>query len=97
MGWFRRTAASPAGPRITLIDRQGCHLCEEAAAVIEQVATERGVQWTRLDVDSSPELLEKYADLVPVVLVDSRQVGQWRITPAQLNAALGRPSRHTRR
>ena len=96
MGWLRRTPSHAPGPRITLIDRAGCHLCEEAATVIEAVAAERGVEWERLDVDSSPELLAKYADQVPVVLLDGQPVGQWRITAAQLQAALRRRPRRTR-
>jgi hypothetical protein len=97
MGWFRRTPPEAPRPRITLIDRAGCHLCDDAATVIEQVARESGVQWTRLDVDGSPELLAEYADLVPVILVDGQQVAQWRITPAQLRTALRRRPRRTRR
>lgn len=91
MGLFgsSRTRAGDR-PRITLVDRQGCHLCDEAAAVIEQVAERTGVGWTRVDVDSSPALLHKYTDLVPVVLVDGREIAHWSVTDKALTRALSR-------
>lgn len=91
MGLFGRLRPTVEhGPRVTLVDRQGCHLCEEAAAVIERVADRTGVTWTRVDVDSSPELLHKYTDLVPVVLVDGREVAHWSVTEKSLTRALSR-------
>ncbi|WP_256841407.1 glutaredoxin family protein [Ornithinimicrobium cryptoxanthini] len=96
MRWLRR-GAGETEPRVTLVDRVGCHLCDEAAAVLDQVrATERGADWVRVDVDSSPHLLEAYDDLVPVVLVDGEPIAQWTVTPAQVRAALRR-RRPTRR
>lgn len=90
MRWLRRGAADN-GPRITLVDRAGCHLCDEAADVLDRVsATHRGAAWRRVDVESSPQLLEAYADLVPVVLVDDEPIAQWTVTQAQVLAALRR-------
>ena len=97
MRWLRRDAGG-VDPRITLVDRVGCHLCDEAAAVLDQVrATDRGADWVRVDVDSSPRLLEAYDDLVPVVLVDGEPIAQWTVTHAQVRAALRRRRRPTRR
>lgn len=90
MGWLRRSEPQDRRPRITLIDREGCHLCDQAASVIDRVAQQRGVQWSRVEVDSSPELLHKYADLVPVVLVDGREVAHWVVTDEALTSALRR-------
>ena len=90
MRWLRR-GAGDSGPRITLVDRAGCHLCDEAADVLDRVsATHRGAAWVRVDVESSPQLLEAYADLVPVVLVDDEPIAQWTVTQAQVLAALRR-------
>lgn len=97
MRWLRR-GADGAEPRITLVDRVGCHLCDEAAAVLDQVrATHPGADWVRVDVDSSPRLLEAYDDLVPVVLVDGQPIAQWTVTQAQVLAALRRRRRPTHR
>lgn len=90
MRWLRRREPRDPGPRITLVDRAGCHLCDHAATVIDRVAQQAGVQWSRVEVDSSPDLLHKYADLVPVVLVDGREVAHWSITDEALTRALRR-------
>ncbi|QDO89861.1 glutaredoxin family protein [Ornithinimicrobium ciconiae] len=90
MGLFARKRSAAAGPRITVIDRTGCHLCDQAVAVVDDVARRAGVDWERVDVDSSPELLHKYADLVPVVLVDGREIAHWTVTGKALTSALAR-------
>lgn len=93
MGLLRRSAP---GPRITLLDRAGCHLCEQAATVIDQVATERGVDWVRTDIDGDPDLLARHAERVPVVLVDGHEIAHWHVTAAQLRSALRRRRRPPR-
>lgn len=93
MGLFRRVAP---GPRVTLLDRSGCHLCEQAAAVIEQVATERGVEWVRIDIDGDPELLAQHAERVPVVLVDGHEIAHWQVSAEQVHRALRRRRRPPR-
>lgn len=93
MRWLRRPAATASGPRITLVDRVGCHLCVEAERTVRTVAERTENSWERLDVDSSPELLERFDTLVPVVLVDGREVAHWTIDEDALLRALGRRRR----
>ena len=42
-------------------------------------------------MDGDPELRAEYGDLVPVVLVDGKELGYWRIEEARLRRALPRP------
>lgn len=81
-------AATTDGPRIRVISRERCHLCDEAMAVVEQVAAERAEQVEVLDVDADPTLQARYTDLVPVVVVDGREIATFRVTAAQLHGAL---------
>lgn len=74
--------------RVLLYGRTGCHLCDEARAVVVAVTRELGVDVEEIDVDSDPDLVRRYGDEVPVVCVDGRQIGFWRIDPARLRAAL---------
>ncbi|QSG15519.1 glutaredoxin family protein [Halapricum desulfuricans] len=57
---------------ITVYRRHPCELCTEAIETIESVAdsAEVPVDIETVDVDSDPDLREKYGDRVPVVLVD---------------------------
>jgi Glutaredoxin-like domain (DUF836) len=82
------TSTASVHPRITLISRVDCHLCELARGAIQEVAAELGVGWVEVDVDADPELLRKYSDQVPVTLVDGRQHDFWRVDPARLRLAL---------
>ena len=82
----------PAGePRVTLIGRPGCHLCEAARTVVAEVTAELGESFTELSVSDRPDLMARYADEVPVTLVDGRQHDYWRVDAARLRAALTRP------
>ena len=78
--------------RITLIGRPGCHLCEDARAVVESVAAELGVGWEERSIADDPDLREQWADHIPVTLVDGRPHDFFRVSPDRLRAALSRPS-----
>ena len=76
-------------PRIELFGRAGCHLCDEARALVEVVAAESGVGWVETDVDVvGGDTLEEYGELVPVVEVDGVRQGYWRIDGDRLRRAL---------
>lgn len=75
-------------PRITLIGRPGCHLCDDARAVIAAVAEDLGVAWQECSIEEDPDLRERYGELIPVTLVDGAQHDYWRVSPVRLRAAL---------
>jgi hypothetical protein len=81
--------APDAPPRITLIGKPGCHLCDDARLVVDRVARDLGVGWTELNVLEDRDLMERYAEQIPVTLVDGRQHDYWRVDEARLRAALG--------
>jgi len=95
-----RTATTSAGnvpvmsgvERVTLLTRAGCHLCEQAKAVLVRMAAHDGFGWRELDVDTDPELADEFGDRVPVVLVDGREHGYWRVEEARLRRALASPT-----
>ena len=77
-------------PRLTLITRVDCHLCDVAKEAIARVAEQAGVDWIAVDVDSDPALLEEYWDRVPVILLDGKEHGYWRVEEERLLRDLGR-------
>jgi glutaredoxin len=82
-----------AEPRVLVLTRSGCHLCEQAIEVVAQVCAESGTGWTTQDIDTDPELRRRYTDEVPVTFVDGAQHDFWRVDPARLRAALSAPRR----
>lgn len=80
-----------AAPRLTLITRPGCHLCETAREAIARVAAATGDEWTELDVTDDLEWEREYGDRVPVVLLDGKEHGYWRVEEERLLRDLTAP------
>jgi glutaredoxin len=95
MSWWRgrRRAAAERPPdaaprRVTLYTRDGCHLCETAAAVL---AAERERFWFDLevvDVDGDPALARRYGVRVPVVAIDGAEEFEYEVPADLLRARL---------
>lgn len=83
---------TPSGPRVVLYSREGCHLCDDARAVVGTVCAQAGAEWVEIDVDADPAagLVDRYGEYVPVVTVDGVQQGFWRVDGGRLARALGR-------
>jgi glutaredoxin len=75
-------------PRVIVYTRAGCGPCATAEAAVARICADVGVGWTALDVDSDPELRAEYGDRVPVIEVDGREHGFWRVEEERLRAAL---------
>ena len=91
-GRTERRIMNTADARLTLITRAECHLCEVAKEAIARVAAETGQQWVEVDVDADPELQAEYWDRVPVILLDGKEHGYWRVEEERFRAALGEVS-----
>jgi glutaredoxin len=76
--------------RVTLYGKPGCHLCDDARAVVEAVCAELGEAFEEVDITTSAELISRYGEEIPVTLVDGAQHDFWRVDPARLRAALSR-------
>lgn len=74
--------------RITVLSKPGCHLCDDARAVVERVASDLGVGWEEVDITSDPDLQAKWWDQIPVTLVDGVQHDYWRVDEQRLRSAL---------
>ena len=79
-----------AGVRVVLIGKPGCHLCDTARDVVRSVAADLRVEWREVSLLDHPELAERYAEQIPVVLVDGREHEYWRVDERRLRRALGR-------
>jgi glutaredoxin len=54
--------------QVTLYTREGCHLCDDALALLREF----GVEPQLVDVDASPELRDRFDTCVPVVEIDGK-------------------------
>jgi Glutaredoxin-like domain (DUF836) len=74
--------------RVVLLSRPGCHLCDNARAVIARVTAELGEDYEERDIDASPADLGEYSDMIPVTFVDGVQHDFWHVSEDRLRAAL---------
>lgn len=71
-------------PEIVLVTKTECHLCEAAREVVDRVAADAGIPWEERRIDDDPALRDRFAEEVPVVLVDGLQRDFWTINEARL-------------
>lgn len=86
----QHAAAEPgtaATPTVTVYTRVGCYLCREAERVAAEVA--HGIAALELvDIDTDPELYERYTVRVPVVAIDGEELFEYHLDAEALRAAL---------
>ena len=56
--------------RVTIYSRPGCHLCDDAKAVIENSNCQDRFTLEVVNIDSDEELLKKYKYDIPVIAID---------------------------
>lgn len=76
--------------QVTLVTRRGCHLCEVAEGALRRLAAELGFEYSEVDVDGSAQLRDDYSDRVPVILIDGKEHGYWRVEEERFRRALAR-------
>jgi len=84
-------AGSDAEPaHVVVYTRENCHLCDEAIETIERVTASisRPVDLETVDVDTDPDLRERYGEHVPYVTVDGRPQFKYRVDPDDLRTVL---------
>jgi glutaredoxin len=74
--------------RLTLITRPGCHLCDVAKQAMDRIAADTGEGWVEVNVESDIALEREYGDRVPVILLDGREHGYWRVEEDRLRRDL---------
>lgn len=75
-------------PRVLLVGKPGCHLCDDARSVVAAVCAESAVEWDEMSILDDPTLADRYADQIPVVLIDGVVHDFWRVDAGRLRDAL---------
>ena len=74
--------------KVTLYGKPGCHLCDDARAIVQAVCAELGVEWTEVDITQDDRLFTEYGEQIPVTFVDGKQHDFGRVDPVRLRKAL---------
>jgi glutaredoxin len=82
----RLAAANPLD--VTLYSRPGCHLCEDAKAVMKPLLSEFGVKIREVNIDEDPEIAERYCWDIPVVFLGRHKAAKHKVDPRQFRRQL---------
>jgi glutaredoxin len=74
---------------VVVYSKPGCHLCGDACRDVARIAGDLGVTWSEQDISADTTLMAQWAEYVPVVLVDGKVHGWFRVDEARLRQALG--------
>ena len=55
-------------PRLILYERDGCHLCDEARALLDELLGRD--RYTRVDIEADDDLVVRYGFRIPVISLD---------------------------
>jgi glutaredoxin len=69
---------------VVIYGRHGCHLCDEALEMLGQL----GVTPTVVDIDTDPQLQERFGTCIPVVEINGRIRFRGRVHPVLLRRQL---------
>jgi glutaredoxin len=78
---------------VTVYGREGCHLCEDALAVVRRVAADLAVEVRTVDIEADPALLRAYMERIPVIAVDGAEGYDFYVDEGDLRARLARVDR----
>jgi hypothetical protein len=69
-------------PVLTLYSRPGCHLCDEARAILAPLCRALGLTLHEANIENDPALTERYGWSIPVAALDGDDVLAWPFTRA---------------
>jgi glutaredoxin len=68
-----------AKPQVTFYTKAGCHLCEEARDMLDDIAALTPYELTEIDIRKDPAIFEKYRYRIPVIIIDQEIILEGRI------------------
>jgi glutaredoxin len=73
---------------LTLYGKPGCHLCDDAKRVVQQVRQTRPFAYTEIDVSLDPVLHARYGERIPVIAINGEDAFELGLTAAELENLL---------
>jgi len=83
---FARVRRAPR--RVVLYGKPGCHLCEDARLLLDQLSRRYRLTVEEIDIRGDPALYRRYDILIPVIRIEHGPEISAPITRATLLAAL---------
>jgi glutaredoxin len=78
----------PEPIRIDIYSRPGCHLCDDAKAVVEPLRKLYEIVLRTINVESSADLEKRYGSDIPVVFINGEESFRHRVDRTELERKL---------
>jgi glutaredoxin len=75
-------------PTVTLYGRDGCHLCDDARAVLIRLRQRADFTLEEVDITTDDDLHRRYLERIPVIALDGRELFDFFVDEARLLNAL---------
>jgi len=76
-------------PHVQIMSRSQCCLCDDAKAVVSELAAQPGTcTWEVVHIDADADLMRRYGLDVPVILIDGVVTFRHRVSPDALAQVL---------
>jgi glutaredoxin len=72
-------ASAVTGSQVIFYTKAGCHLCEEARDMLDDIAALTSYALTEIDIRRDPQIFEQYRYRIPVIIIDQETVLEGRI------------------
>jgi glutaredoxin len=79
---------------VTVYSRIGCHLCEDAEAILKSLQGELAFELEVIDIDKDPSLINLYSDQVPVIHIDGNHHDFYKVDPVRFRSSLEKHRQH---
>lgn len=77
-------------PRLTLVGRAWCHLCDDMRAALAPLREELPFDLQEIDLETRPDLEERYGERIPVLEADGRELCHYFLDAAAVRAHLAK-------
>jgi glutaredoxin len=71
-------------PTLTLYSKPGCHLCEDLAALLDDLQPEWGFAVRTVDITRDPTLFARYRHEIPVLMCGTQEIARGRVDARDL-------------
>ena len=78
----------PEPIRIEIYSRPGCHLCDQARAVIEELRGKYAMTLRSINVETNADLETRYGMDIPVVFMNGEEAFRHRVTLSEFERKL---------
>jgi glutaredoxin len=76
--------------QVEIYSKPDCSLCDEAKEVIRRVQKRVRFEWREVNIETDPELFERFRYDIPVIFIDGQKAFKHRIDEKNFEARLKR-------